>query len=49
MVESVLEGVGKSEKTVDEEFDMFFAKYQAMMTDLNECKQWLCSIIVFCQ
>lgn len=37
MVESVLEGVGKSEKTVDEEFEMYYAKYQSMMNDLNEC------------
>lgn len=38
VVESVLEGVGKSEKTVDEEFDLFVSKYQTMLTDMNECK-----------
>jgi hypothetical protein len=37
MVESVLEGVGKSERTIDEEFDVFHAKYQTMMSDLSEC------------
>jgi hypothetical protein len=36
VVESVL-GVGKSEKTVDEEFDIFEGKFRVMMTDMNEC------------
>lgn len=46
MVESVLEGVGKSEKTVDEEFEMFFVKYQAMMADLNECEYSLYALLL---
>lgn len=33
-----LQGVGKSEKTVDEEFDLFEGKFRVMMTDMNECK-----------
>jgi hypothetical protein len=37
VVESVLEGVGVAERTVDDEFDMFVTKYQSMMQDLNEC------------
>jgi hypothetical protein len=37
VVESVLVGVGKSEKTVDEEFDIFESKFRVMMTDMNEC------------
>eukprot|EP00349_Pseudokeronopsis_sp_Brazil_P006004 CAMPEP_0202968046 /NCGR_PEP_ID=MMETSP1396-20130829/13158_1 /ASSEMBLY_ACC=CAM_ASM_000872 /TAXON_ID= /ORGANISM="Pseudokeronopsis sp., Strain Brazil" /LENGTH=448 /DNA_ID=CAMNT_0049693869 /DNA_START=1 /DNA_END=1347 /DNA_ORIENTATION=+ len=45
VVESVLEGVGKSEKTVDEEFDTFYAKYQTMMNDLNECGSGLHAVL----
>ena len=45
MVESVLEGVGKSEKTVDEEFEMYYAKYQTMMNDLNECGAGLHTVL----
>jgi hypothetical protein len=41
VVESVLEGVGASEKTVDEEFNTYHAKYLTMMQDLNECKEIL--------
>eukprot|EP01040_Poterioochromonas_malhamensis_P006424 gene6424-6920_t len=37
VVESVLEGVGASEKTVDEEFNTYHARYQTMMQDINEC------------
>jgi hypothetical protein len=36
-VESVLENVGASEKTVDEEFDINYGKFTRMMLDLNEC------------
>jgi len=38
VVESVLEGVGATERTVDDEFDMFVNKFNSMMQDLNECK-----------
>jgi amphiphysin len=46
MVESVLEGVGKSERTVDEEFDVFHAKFQTMMSDLNECGAGLHTVMI---
>jgi hypothetical protein len=36
----VLEGVGASEKTVDEEFNTYQAKYTTMMQDINECKSF---------
>ena len=38
VVETVLENVGASEKTVDEEFDMHVSKFNSMMFDMNECK-----------
>lgn len=37
MVESVLENVGASERTVDEEFEMHHKKFLSMMCDMNEC------------
>lgn len=42
VVESVLENVGASERTVDEEFDLHFAKYKTMIVDMNECKMRPC-------
>ena len=41
VVESVLEGVGASEKTVDEVFDNHHAHFKTMLDDLNECKYLL--------
>ena len=37
VVETVLSAVGQSEETVDEEFNVHFKKFEAMMADLNEC------------
>lgn len=37
-MESVLENVGASERTVDEEFEMHHKKFLSMMCDMNECK-----------
>lgn len=44
-MESVLENVGASERTVDEEFDLHFAKYKTMIVDMNECKMRPCWFI----
>lgn len=38
-VETIFESVGVSEKTVDEEFDMLFNKFEAMIRNMNECKR----------
>ncbi len=37
-METVLENVGASEKTVDEDYDMHVIKFAAMIADMNECK-----------
>lgn len=36
-VETVLEAVGASQHTVDEEFDIYHKNFSEMMEDLNEC------------
>lgn len=36
-VETILETVGKSERTVDEEFDVLATKFDSMIQDMNEC------------
>ena len=38
VVETVLENVGASEKTVDEDYDAHVAKFNNMITDMNECE-----------
>jgi hypothetical protein len=40
VVEKVLETVKASERTVDEEFDLHYAKFNQMMGDVNE-GEWL--------
>ena len=37
-VESVLQSVGASEATVDEEYDKLYASTRENLDDLNECK-----------
>jgi hypothetical protein len=36
-VETVLEAVGASQSTVDEEFELYYKNFLEMMEDLNEC------------
>jgi hypothetical protein len=36
-VETILETVGKSERTVDDEFDTLSGKFDTMIQDMNEC------------
>ena len=38
MTETVLEKVGKSERTTDEEFDIHVEKFRRMVGDINECQ-----------
>lgn len=38
VVETVLENVGASEKTVDEDYDIHVAKFSSMISDMNECR-----------
>lgn len=45
VVESTLEKVGASERTVDEEYDVHFSKFNAMMSDMNECGAALHTIL----
>lgn len=42
-METVLEGVGASEKTVDEEFENHHTHFKQMLDDLNECKHYTLS------
>ncbi len=41
MVETVLENVGASEKTIDEDYDVHVVKFNSMITDMNECKYFI--------
>lgn len=38
VVETVLENVGVSDKTIDEDYDSFVENFIMIMADMNECK-----------
>lgn len=38
VVETVMEGVGKSERTVDEEYELFKTNYEDMIDDMEKCE-----------
>jgi hypothetical protein len=45
-VETILQTVGASEHTVDEEFDTLSVKFDVMIQDMNECKYYLCCLLL---
>lgn len=45
-METVLEGVGVSERTVDEEFELYSTNFSEMIGDMNECKTILRRVLL---
>lgn len=45
-VETLLESVGATEKTVDPEYDVFTKNFEDMMQDMNECGACITSVLV---
>mmetsp|Transcript_20377 Transcript_20377/g.18517 ORF Transcript_20377/g.18517 Transcript_20377/m.18517 type:complete len:465 (-) Transcript_20377:28-1422(-) len=45
VVETVLENVGVSERTVDEEYDLYVTNFNELIADMNECGSGISSVL----